>query len=55
LRFAAEEFGFGIGDDGRPLAQEGVPGGEDFGAAFLPVGGGLSGGAVFEEERGAPG
>ena len=55
LGFAAEEFGFGSGDDGWPLAHEGVPGGEDFGAAFWPVGGGLNGGAVFEEERGAPG
>ena len=55
LGFAAEEFGFGSGDDGWPLAHEGVPGGEDFGAAFWPVGGGLNGGAVFEQERGAPG
>jgi hypothetical protein len=53
--FAAEGFRLGVGDDGRPLAHEGVPGGEDLGAAFWPIGGGLNGGAVFEEERGAPG
>ena len=52
LGFAAEGFRLGVGDDGRPLAHEGVPGGEDLGAAFWPVGGGFYGGAVFEEERG---
>jgi hypothetical protein len=55
LGLAFEDFGFWIGDDGRPLAHEGVPDGEDFGAAFLPVGGGFNRGAVFEDEKRGPG